>query len=216
LSNGSLYDVIAEAYPGSGTAQVSAIGFNISCGYMSGIIVNPSPKRSGLYNITFPLEGLMWDSWYNTPGSPYLTLLLHFHLIWMFLTGPEAIVIADQGLEKQIPIDSIILYTQNSVYDSDGMRGPSVTMADPLGTPPLSNINVTLQFLRCSKSLVSQIGRADTGSKSIIYNSLIPRIQKQNSTWAPYSSTQSANSTSLVGGDYVSEQKWFFKCLQSQ
>jgi hypothetical protein len=43
LSNGSLYDVMITAYPDSGTAVVSATGFNITCGYIPGIIANKVP-----------------------------------------------------------------------------------------------------------------------------------------------------------------------------
>src|ERR1700761_6474864 len=39
LSNGSLYDVLEQAYPGSGLTEVSALGFNITCGYIPDISV---------------------------------------------------------------------------------------------------------------------------------------------------------------------------------
>ncbi|KAJ7815874.1 hypothetical protein B0H14DRAFT_3745006, partial [Mycena olivaceomarginata] len=39
LSNGSLYDLLTSTYPGSGTAQVSATAFNITCGYISDLTV---------------------------------------------------------------------------------------------------------------------------------------------------------------------------------
>lgn len=70
LSNGSLYDVMTDAYPGSVTAQVSAIGFDITCGYLTGVIAKPiDPNASWTeYNVSFPTEQLEWHSW-STPGK---------------------------------------------------------------------------------------------------------------------------------------------------
>ncbi|KAJ7019086.1 hypothetical protein C8F04DRAFT_353328 [Mycena alexandri] len=177
LSNGSLYDVMTDAYPGSVTAQVPAIGFDITCGYLTGVIAKPiDPNASWTeYNVSFPTEQLEWHSW-STPGS-------------------NTIVIANQlssGIDIELPTNSIILYTQSLISDSHGTIGPSMTV-------PQSN--VTVQFLQCTRSLVSQTGQVDTGSRSIIPDSLSPVIQKKNSTWARYQSPQAANSTSLVEGD---------------
>lgn len=40
FANGSLYDVLMEAYPGGGIAQVSAVGFNVTCGSISKVVVH--------------------------------------------------------------------------------------------------------------------------------------------------------------------------------
>jgi hypothetical protein len=53
LSNGSLHDVLTGIYPGSGPAQVSAMGFNITCGHFPGVTVyNSSNLAEGIYNIS--------------------------------------------------------------------------------------------------------------------------------------------------------------------
>jgi hypothetical protein len=48
LSNGSLHDVLSNVYPGSRTVAVTAIGFNITCGYPS---VNKTEWKGDDYNI---------------------------------------------------------------------------------------------------------------------------------------------------------------------
>jgi hypothetical protein len=59
-----------EAYPGSAAAQVQAVGFNITCGYIPGVAV----KEDGgppFYDISFPTEGLIWLWWESIPGNKY-------------------------------------------------------------------------------------------------------------------------------------------------
>jgi hypothetical protein len=94
-------------------------------------------------------------------------------------------------------LNSIILYTQNPIFDSEGKMGPLMILPDS---------NVTLQFLQCFRSLVPQIGQVDAGSKTIIPNSLHPMLYENHSTWKSFNEiSQTANNpTSLVEGDYVS------------
>jgi hypothetical protein len=96
-------------------------------------------------------------------------------------------------LEDELPADSIILFTQNPVSDSSGIMGPSVT---------LPGLNVSLQFLQCSKSLVSQTGEVNA-SRQIIPNSLSPSIYKHNSTWQAYNPILKTDN-SMLQGDSVS------------
>ncbi|KAJ6526394.1 hypothetical protein B0H19DRAFT_1084493 [Mycena capillaripes] len=177
LYNGSLYDVMFEAYPGSAGAEVQAVGFDITCGYIPGV----TGKEDGgppFYDISFPTESLNWKSWESIPN-------------------PDTILIASIAmLEEELPTDSIILYTQNSVSDSSGIIGPSVT---------LPGLNISLQFLQCSKSLVSQTGQVDE-SRQIIPNSLSPSIYKHNSTWQAYNPISKSNTQdygSMLQGNSV-------------
>ncbi|KAJ7868157.1 hypothetical protein B0H13DRAFT_1897248 [Mycena leptocephala] len=181
LSNGSLYDVMITAYPDSGTAVVSATGFNITCGYIPGIIANKVPQSGDdsffgdqPYNISFTTQNLSWPHWRTVPGT-------------------DVILIANN--EDELPLNSIILYTQNPIFDSEGRMGPLMILPDS---------NVTLQFLQCFRSLVPQIGQVDAGSKTIIPNSLHPMLYKNHSTWKSFNEiSQTANNpTSLVEGDY--------------
>jgi uncharacterized membrane protein YeaQ/YmgE (transglycosylase-associated protein family) len=74
LFNGSLYDVLADPYQGTnpGTAQVSAVGFNITCGSMAGIVVE---EFGGSYNISSASESLIFDV------SGAVVVLFYTHII---------------------------------------------------------------------------------------------------------------------------------------
>ncbi|KAJ7364540.1 hypothetical protein DFH08DRAFT_1016976 [Mycena albidolilacea] len=182
LSGGSLYNVLTKPYPGSPITEVPAIGFNITCGYISDATVKKlhrpkDEKETGVqdYNVSFPTEGIHWAPWANVPD-------------------PNTILIAH--LEQELPTDPIILYTQNSVADSHGKLGSPVT---------LPHSNVTLQFIQCFKSLVHQMGRVDPGSRKIMLGSLYPPIDKSNSTWQAYNTnlrTVIEDKSSILEGDY--------------
>ncbi|KAJ6474834.1 hypothetical protein C8R45DRAFT_1010680 [Mycena sanguinolenta] len=183
LSNGSLYDVLEQAYPGSGPTQISAVAFNITCGYIPNVTATYIPPPTGdtetslySYNISSQGGGLSW------PGfSP---------------PGPELILPANNVLQDS-SAPSIILYTQNPVYDSLGNLGSPVN---------LPSSNITVQFLQCSNALVPQLGEVDASTKVIIRNSLSPPIYKNTSIWTTYQKVSSAagvsGETSLLEGDY--------------
>ncbi|KAJ7690286.1 hypothetical protein B0H14DRAFT_2652463 [Mycena olivaceomarginata] len=155
LENGSLYDVLTKAYPGSGTTRVSALGFNITCSHIPNVTVNKfNPSLDG-YNISFPAN----ISWPFLPDFP----------------GPNVILI--HRFSPTIQLDSIVLYTENPIFDSYGTRQPSVTI-------PNSNVGVV-----------------DSSTKLIVPGSLLPILQKENSTWPSYTFPQNDNSSSLVEGD---------------
>ncbi|KAJ7901395.1 hypothetical protein B0H13DRAFT_1883072 [Mycena leptocephala] len=185
LSNGSLYDVLTEAFPGAGTAQISALGFNITCGYIPGVTAKLVFKMSGIniywqeYNISFPTEHLNWPGWDGVPN-------------------PDTILMANSNTNLsalELPANSITLITRNSVSDSIGELGPRVILPDS---------NMTMQFLRCSMSLVPQIGQVDVGSKRIVPNSLYPPIYKEHSTWQSYDTIpRTSDGTSLLEGDNI-------------
>lgn len=75
LLNGSLYDVLTEGYLGGGTAQISAVGFNITCGYIPSVTAKVVYKMSGIniywqqYNISFPTEHISWSGWDGVPSK---------------------------------------------------------------------------------------------------------------------------------------------------
>lgn len=57
LANGSLYEVLAISTPQDGEAIVSALGFNITCGYVRGVNTelddDTQPEWRGFRNISF-------------------------------------------------------------------------------------------------------------------------------------------------------------------
>ncbi|KAJ7929724.1 hypothetical protein B0H13DRAFT_1859447 [Mycena leptocephala] len=172
LSDGSLYDVLTSTYSGSGTAQVSATGFDITCGYIANFTVKAT---SQFYDIVFRSM---------TPEG-VLSLPKPYH--------PDGNAIVTAQLQVT---DSIILYTQNSVLDSEGNTGFRMNL----------NSDVSLQFIQCSKSLVSQIATVSINSGVILSNSLEPKIQKAYSIWQSYDSLpKTINGTTLLESNYWAE-----------
>jgi hypothetical protein len=59
LANGSLYEVLATSTPQDGEAMVSAVGFNVTCGYARGVNtklhdeLGTQPEWRGFRNISF-------------------------------------------------------------------------------------------------------------------------------------------------------------------
>ncbi|KAJ7085072.1 hypothetical protein C8R44DRAFT_903058 [Mycena epipterygia] len=132
LFNGSLYDTLTDTYPGNGAVNISAVGFNITCGFLPAVNVEGFP-HSYWPNISFG------TSEWTTVFSP----------------GPDLInVDATVGgnLQDSALSNSIILYTTNQVLDSDGNTGAPVAL-NPMFT--LSNVSA-IQFLQCQIKPVSR------------------------------------------------------------
>jgi hypothetical protein len=53
LFNGSLYEVLQDDSLGSGSAKVSAIGFNVTCGYLAGTNTHILREDTPVWNISF-------------------------------------------------------------------------------------------------------------------------------------------------------------------
>ncbi|KAJ7217259.1 hypothetical protein GGX14DRAFT_541785 [Mycena pura] len=172
LSNGSLYDVLEQAYPGSGLTDVSALGFNITCGYVPDIA---APEIGYIINVSSLTE--KFNMQFDIPG-------------------PNSLLIVYSMPSDTLPADSIVLCTQNSVYDSNDALGSPVT---------LPHANVTLQFLECSNTRVRQMGRVNASTRLLDPSSLHPTIHKHTSAWRAYqnvSNTGVLDQTSLLGGNY--------------
>ncbi|KAJ7189508.1 hypothetical protein GGX14DRAFT_609220 [Mycena pura] len=193
LSNGSLYDVLEQAYPGSGLTEVSALGFNISCGYIPDIVVQiivaESEPESGFYMIdVYSLTGRFNLKEFGIPANSLRLLIA---------TIPQS---NEADSLDTIPADSIVLCTPNSVYDTNNALGSPVT-------PP--DANVTLQFLQCSNTPVRQMGRVNASTRLLDPSSLSPTIHKHTSAWRAYqniSNTGVLDQTSLLGGNSYSRR----------
>ncbi|KAJ6602731.1 hypothetical protein DFH09DRAFT_1125418, partial [Mycena vulgaris] len=173
LFNGSLYDVLTQAYPEGGKGQVSAVGFNVTCAYIPDAVVEFLTPGLHSYNISFPSQGT--------------------HISPINAPVPNSIMIAP------IAGDTIILYTSNAVHDSADRMIPSEA--------PIPDSDVSLHFLQCSKSLISQTGQVSIDSREIIPSSLTPVVQKTHSAWKAYEAfpTSATNETTLLEGSYWSQ-----------
>lgn len=96
---------------------------------------------------------------------------------------------------------SIVVYTANTVLDSEGNKGFPVSLVNATG----ANSSITdIQFLQCSKHVVPQVGRVDSQSGKIIPGSLQPSIIKNHSTWYEYEGGLSSyGNESMIDGGLV-------------
>ncbi|KAJ6476983.1 hypothetical protein C8R45DRAFT_1216775 [Mycena sanguinolenta] len=176
LFNGSLYDTATQLYSG-GMANVSAVGFNITCGYIPWS--NAVGDEFGTYTVT--LEPTSEFIYIDAPGPDIVGL-----------HNPTA-----RGDTLQTVSDSIVGYTTNKLLDSNQGTGFPVL--------PRKGDNSTIynfQLFRCSRSLVNQSGTLDTETGKIIPSSLHPNLQKNYSSWHLYnSSSENDNLGTLVDGD---------------
>ncbi|KAJ7755428.1 hypothetical protein B0H16DRAFT_715079 [Mycena metata] len=176
LFNGSLYDISTEFYPG-GMANVSAIGFNVTCGYIPWS--NAVGDEFGTFTVT--LEPTSEFIYIDAPGPDILAI-----------HDPTNLNETDLGYSK-----SIIGYTTNKLLDSEQHTGFPVI--------PTKENNSTIsyfQIFRCSRGLVQQHGTLDTGTGRIIPSSLQPNLQKNHSKWHMYNASgESNNSSTLLEGD---------------
>jgi hypothetical protein len=202
LFNGSLYDVLTETYPGNMTAEVEAFGFNITCGYLPGVNLETDSEDS--FNISLALEQA--SAWLAFPvsGEYIMRMIRVFPL--MSHSGPDVLLLYAPNLfpEHSATLDlglsnSIIVYTTNHVLDSYGNMGGVVAV-----NSPLTNTS-HIQFLQCSKSLIKQKARVETGSSKILQASLEPVLQKNHSKWHMYGGVlvETPDDSTLIEGNAV-------------
>ncbi|KAJ7192328.1 hypothetical protein GGX14DRAFT_595889 [Mycena pura] len=194
LSNGSLYDVLEQAYPGSGLTEVSALGFNVTCGYIPDIAVQMIEVASDPETVFYVVINVS-------------SLTERFNLKQLGIPGPNFLFIASISetfpahTSGTLPADSIVLYTPNPVYDSNDASGSPV-----IQTP---YANVTLQFLECSNTPVRQMGQVNASTRLLDPSSLYPTIHKHTSAWRAYQNMSKAgvqDQTSLLGGNFSSRR----------
>ncbi|KAJ7111265.1 hypothetical protein C8R44DRAFT_856600 [Mycena epipterygia] len=179
LFNGSLYEVLQDVTPGSGEAQVSATAINITCGYLPAVLDENSDPGA-----------LAWTVSLGTIGTVNLQLYSN-QLSIMTLAD-----FSTSGVVSPVNLDSIILYTTNVVIDSEGNQGFPIilsnqsSMTDQLPQPndsilpPHPNDRISqLQLIRCSKSLVAQVGTINSQVNTLNSSSLHPSIFKTSSSW---------------------------------
>ncbi|KAF7363029.1 hypothetical protein MVEN_00654700 [Mycena venus] len=176
LFNGSLYDVLVHSVSATAPANISANGFNVTCGYIPNINITASNvvNASLAWNITLP-NGFMFQP--SSSGPNILT------------TQAQNFGSASAATSGSWP--SMILYTTNRVIDSDGNTGFPIDITPPMG--PNSTVS-KLQLLQCSRSLVPQLAQVNTDSRLVIRSSIQPSLYKSSSKWNVYAdSSQDTN-----------------------
>ncbi|KAJ6521157.1 hypothetical protein DFH09DRAFT_1331352 [Mycena vulgaris] len=189
LLDGTLYDVLDSSYAGDDTA-VSAVGFNISCGYL------PAPKTT-------------WDStrnlWQFVFPEPYGTVELP--------AEPAGIIGLILGHRPNITVwNSVTMYSTGiHIVDTAGKFAPWVDIDPPMVMPSsLGTGNVSaLQFFQCAQALVCQTAVVDIQSKEA--TAAKPEIAKRKSSWLPYSGPAPGN----INGTMVNMWGRWFKTVPS-
>ncbi|KAF7333130.1 hypothetical protein MVEN_02378500 [Mycena venus] len=171
LYNGSIYDVLRHPNPAGGQAQVSATGFNVTCGYLPGVNSRCFNQTTVVASDGFSHTADLWEIQFG-PANRSIAIIS---------SGPNMIhQVADDDFDH----DSIIMYTPNPVVDSHGQMGEPVELVIPMGP----NSSVThIQLLKCTISAVNQTAAVDSQTRRINPSSFQPNIHKNLSTMGLYS-----------------------------
>ncbi|KAF8152683.1 hypothetical protein K438DRAFT_1987837 [Mycena galopus ATCC 62051] len=186
LSNGSLYEVLETTTSDPGNAQISALGFNVSCGEVNFTWYEDASTNPQLvFNITNGTGGIEAFSVYSEVLFPNQISIM--------------------GNDD----NSIYIYSTALVVDSEGQQGSSVIL-NSLPTLNLTGFTVKslqIQVLRCFRSsLVAQSGMIDTRSNTLFAGSLYPNIHKNYSAWVLASKIiPPPQSSTLLGSNLWSE-----------
>ncbi|KAJ7207169.1 hypothetical protein GGX14DRAFT_543674 [Mycena pura] len=153
LSGGTLYDVL-EPNPGKGNVTVNAMGFNVTCSYVTDFDTEFHPE-TGSWNVKSK-NGTQFTAMEPTDRGIISSLAVPFGMRGLFL------------------------YSTAQIVDSSG--DPAFqTELSPRPTPIDTQGPVHTQILACSQSLVSQQAVVDAQSRQLIV--VTPNITKTSSTW---------------------------------
>ncbi|KAJ7187469.1 hypothetical protein GGX14DRAFT_485502 [Mycena pura] len=160
LSNGSLYEVLDSTIPGNDKAQVSGIGFNITCGYRSAQIQSVDVARQ---DIVLFVDG-------------DLTIIV-YELV------PNRVSLHPLDGTN----NSLIMLSTIAISDSEGHQGSPILFDQQshsvIQNLTQLNLNISqLELFQCSKSLVAQTGLISAQSNTIINGSLYPDIRELDFT----------------------------------
>ncbi|KAF7375766.1 hypothetical protein MSAN_00466200 [Mycena sanguinolenta] len=186
LFNGTLYDTLTDVYPGSSLINVSAMGFEVTCGYLPGVVA-----LEGHNNISFGQFG--WIEAAITGLDVVTTRAMDSGQ--MLASGQMLGSLPDPGLS-----DSIVVYTTNEVLDSSGNSGFPVDLPQVAGT----DVNA-LQFLQCRRYLVNQSAQVDPSSRTIVPTTLTPVIYQTEANWLSFEDLPASTNS---GSSLINSSSW--------
>ncbi|KAJ7881471.1 hypothetical protein B0H13DRAFT_2345131 [Mycena leptocephala] len=172
LLNGTVYDVpLTRA--ATGTFNVSATGFDVSCGYLTATNVTSLDDHTWLMSVQGSTE--VYKVAFN------LTALgpISFGPI---SSCPGFLNFSSNPAQQTAGLD-LIFATFASMPDSSGTQPPIVPVQ-------LNPIDSALTLFRCHLDLVNQTAVLDAQSLQVL--SLEPTVVKSASTWEPFSWTPQA------------------------
>ncbi|KAJ7146684.1 hypothetical protein C8R44DRAFT_757970 [Mycena epipterygia] len=178
LHQGTLYDVLEPNPLGTGQPIVNATGFNITCGYLTDVILdNYVADQSG--------DGL---------GSTWIINASNIDNHTISIPETNAGIISVPGWSEAY--NSMVLYSTIPIVDSGNNRGSSLNL-----TPPMNTSVSSVQFLRCFQTLVSQTAIVDSRSGQIIPGTVSPDIKKTTSAWSSSASRPGSGSRTFRGDE---------------
>ncbi|KAJ7698475.1 hypothetical protein B0H16DRAFT_1749695 [Mycena metata] len=151
---------------GVGNVTVDATGFNITCGSLADV------------SLGFLAEGPASVWWASTATN---TANIESSL-------PRVIVMSNVADDSGA---SVFLYSTIPIVDSSNTRGPSITL-----DPPMNTSVSTIQYFRCSQTVVRQSAVVDAKSRQLL--AVQPEITKNQSTWAPYAAPAETTGNFLI------------------
>jgi hypothetical protein len=200
LSNGSLYETLENTTQGTGQALVSAIGFNVTCGYLTAAM---NSFRDGVWNISLDNVGPLVVQ----PGK--FTSVIRVAPGISYTVGQYTLSVTQTNqFHEQAPNNSIIIYSTAFIVDAEGVaKSPLIFMPEPTYGPNNTIAKLgqqqQIQLLQCFRSLVPQSGFIDSRLNSL-NTSLQPSIQKTDSMWRLSTDIEySLPDTTLLGSDLV-------------
>ncbi|KAF7367706.1 hypothetical protein MSAN_00834400 [Mycena sanguinolenta] len=182
LVNGSLYEV---PNADDGEATVSAIAFNISCGYLS---ASHTGTSNGTANMT------VWEITIDhlVEGLP------------VYDTVPNAIMFIGANIWND---NTVLLYSTSPIVDSQGNTGMAVNL-----DPPMVLVS-ELYFFQCSKTTVPQNSTVDCNTKQSML--LAPDIHKNQSLWRDDTLRSAQEVSEPAFDPDMSESDWWSRILAS-
>ncbi|KAJ7924526.1 hypothetical protein B0H13DRAFT_1863927 [Mycena leptocephala] len=168
LIDQTLYDTLAEISRDIGMVNISATGFNITCGYLEATSIEIQ-YDGNFYNISF------------APNSESVSV---------FAGGTNILTLSamnrlDTTFEEPEVSNSIVFFLWGDRISSGRHRHRDQFQHE-------------FPVLQCSRSLVSQEGQVDAVSRTIIPSSLTPTLHKNHSKWHPYRPAVNDTTTSLL------------------
>ncbi|KAJ7198894.1 hypothetical protein B0H12DRAFT_1081476 [Mycena haematopus] len=161
LHGGTLYNVLDTASLAPGTTTVDATGFNVTCGFSA----VPTPPTFSVFD------------------NAYLLVIPAGNR-----TKPGMISSTQSGMISTAVLDDygVVFYSTIPIIDSDSEKGGLVALSPPMNTSVSS-----IQVIRCSLSLVSQVAVLD--SQTLAIHTVEPGFTKTASKWMPYTEPEKSD-----------------------
>jgi hypothetical protein len=204
LYQGTLYDVL-DANTGTGNATVNAIGFDITCGYLT----------DGPLSITGSNSSWIQNPWYLPLNYSEDILAIEIpysgKIVECFQASAIPDMVTEPGVISRPSVDAGVTPRENSgffystipILDSSGTAGPWINLDSPMGDTSSTFTVFRVQVFQCFHTLIPQKAVVDTRSGQLI--ALESNIEKNTSSWVPYAGPTSTKWNGTSGTALLDE-----------